>query len=171
MVDIWEDNGIEIDPYLVGALIGDGSLSSDNFGFSNSEQDVISKVADLLKPFGLQLKKVPGDDNVDYDITLMDTAKYWYTYKGNTYKSLDQLKQCFPKNWANVYRYINAYNKKDWELAAEYSSCCVGLVIEDNPCRKGGAMLSDFLSRNGVNCKSINKSIPDNYLYSSIKLV
>ena len=47
IVDFDEQN-IMIDPYLLGLLIGDGSLS-DNFMFSNSEQDIVQKLNDILK--------------------------------------------------------------------------------------------------------------------------
>ena len=38
---------ILINPYLLGALLGDGSLSG-NFAFSNNENDVIQKVNSIL---------------------------------------------------------------------------------------------------------------------------
>ena len=45
----------EINPYLMGALIGDGCFSSSSVSFSNSEDDVIQKVSSLL-PDGCELK-------------------------------------------------------------------------------------------------------------------
>ena len=61
----FEKKELPIDPYLLGALLGDGSFSSDNFGFSNSEEDVVEKVDSILRrDWELYLKKIPGD-NVD----------------------------------------------------------------------------------------------------------
>lgn len=50
----WEYQPVPLDPYLVGALIGDGSLSN-NFGFSNSEEDVIYKINELIHDYDYEL--------------------------------------------------------------------------------------------------------------------
>ena len=46
-IDCWEDNNIDIEPYLLGALIGDDCLCN-NLAFSNLEQDVAKKVNELM---------------------------------------------------------------------------------------------------------------------------
>ena len=68
-VDFGEQK-ILIDPYLLGALIGDGSLHG-NFSFSNSEQDIISTVNRIL--------------NVQYDMRLQyqDGCDYAIQYNVN----------------------------------------------------------------------------------------
>lgn len=49
---------ILIDPYLLGALLGDGGLSGGTPKFSNSEIDVIEKVDDILhRDYGMYLKR------------------------------------------------------------------------------------------------------------------
>ena len=45
---------VPLDPYLVGALIGDGSLSN-NFVFSNLEDDILTKVNSLLHSVDYEL--------------------------------------------------------------------------------------------------------------------
>jgi replicative DNA helicase len=60
----------EINPYLMGALIGDGSFSSTNVCFSNSERDVIEKV-ELLLPEDCKMKHRKG-----YDYSLNGMMKY-----------------------------------------------------------------------------------------------
>lgn len=47
---------VEINPYLLGFLIGDGHLSDGSIAFSNTEKDVIEKVGSLL----------PGDDTYSF---------------------------------------------------------------------------------------------------------
>ena len=87
----WEHRDIPIHPYLLGALIGDGSLSSGNLSFSNSESDVVEKVDALLRSdWGCYLDKIPGD-NVDYSIRALDTRQYIFTYKGVEYTRPDMV--------------------------------------------------------------------------------
>ena len=40
---------VMIDPYLLGLLLGDGVLSSNNFAFSNNEDDIIKKADNILQ--------------------------------------------------------------------------------------------------------------------------
>lgn len=66
-VDVWADDGIDIDPYLLGALIGDGALCN-NRGFSNAEQDVVAKVDAKLQACGSVLKHYENNAAWDYSI-------------------------------------------------------------------------------------------------------
>ncbi len=76
---------VEVDPYLLGCLIGDGSLSKGNFAFSNGERDIVQKVDRILrKDWGLCLRKVPGS-NVDYNICAITPYKYVVMYRGVEY--------------------------------------------------------------------------------------
>mgnify|MGYP002856343427 CR=1 FL=1 len=77
-----------IDPYLLGALIGDGSLANGNFSFSNSEQDVIDKVNNiLLRDYNMCLVHKKG---YDYHIQYVVNPKHNGS-KGN--RGLHQLKR------------------------------------------------------------------------------
>lgn len=60
---------VTINPYLLGCLLGDGSLSSGNFSFSNSEDDIIQRVDDIL--------------NKEYDMTLKHARNYDYKIQYN----------------------------------------------------------------------------------------
>ena len=64
---------VTLDPYLVGALIGDGGLRSKSVVFSNSEGDVVEKVRGLL-PKDDVLIKCTGN-NVDYRVKGGTTLK------------------------------------------------------------------------------------------------
>ena len=59
------EKDLPIDPYLLGALIGDGGLTS-GIRFSNSEEDVLERVTDKLVEWGLALVPIGG---CDYRIT------------------------------------------------------------------------------------------------------
>lgn len=65
----WDYKDVLIDPYLLGLLIGDGSLSEGNFGFSNIEDDILNKVGVLLEDnYGMCLRKHKNYAPADYDI-------------------------------------------------------------------------------------------------------
>ena len=64
---------LPIDPYLLGALIGDGSFAGNALTFSNIDQHIIAEVRDRLAVYGCTLvprrdrRKTPGTD-CDYGI-------------------------------------------------------------------------------------------------------
>ena len=60
----FNEKELKLHPYVIGALIGDGSLSGDNCGFSNPDVEVINRVANLL-PDGYRLRH---QANYDYRI-------------------------------------------------------------------------------------------------------
>ena len=58
---------IPLNPYLLGALIGDGCMSNKGLTFTVAEEDLKEKIEDILK---------------DYDCSLQYLSKYDYTVKG-----------------------------------------------------------------------------------------
>jgi len=58
---------LPLHPYLLGALLGDGSLSQGTPSFSSADPEIIDRVESLL-PDGVYLQKKAGD-NVDYWLT------------------------------------------------------------------------------------------------------
>lgn len=72
MVD-FSTNSVLVDPYLMGALIGDGSLSG-NFAFSNNEDDVIQKIDSILmENYAMHLSYA---DKYSYRIVYNDNPKH-----------------------------------------------------------------------------------------------
>lgn len=69
---------LPVHPYLLGILIGDGSLSGGNFGVCLPETDIRSKVEALLNVYGFTLHRV-RDDRWDYRIC-RDEEKYPTNY-------------------------------------------------------------------------------------------
>lgn len=60
----FNEKELKLHPYVVGALIGDGSLTSENFKFSSNDVEIINRVASLLPDgYGLRHQK-----NYDYRI-------------------------------------------------------------------------------------------------------
>lgn len=81
VVDVWDDADLPLDPYLLGALIGDGGLSGRSFKFSNSEPDIVNRVNELLAEIGYELRE--STDN-DYRISRID-RKQTSQLDGNDY--------------------------------------------------------------------------------------
>lgn len=66
----FKNRRITIDPWLMGALLGDGSLSEAMIGFSNSETDIIEKVKSKVN---MSLRHT---GKYDYDIVDGGSLKY-----------------------------------------------------------------------------------------------
>ncbi len=64
---------LPINPYVLGALIGDGSLNS-KLKFTNSDLDIIEKIKNLL-PDSVELKK-DNNAQIEYLIVKKDDKKY-----------------------------------------------------------------------------------------------
>ena len=161
---------LPIDPYLLGALIGDGSLS-DNFQFANNEEDVIEKVDSILRrDWGMMLSKCSGD-NVDYAISQIESSRYKYIfeYEGQEYIGVSALQDKlvahgYPKfDGATILR-----------IASGSSTVCttypelrdaIKMSVNDNYTKT--IPLKDCLRELGLLTKSIDKHIPDMYLTAS----
>ena len=81
---------ITLNPWLLGVLIGDGSLSIPTaFSFTNVETDILHRVNDLLKDLGMQLVPVIGDK--DHRITLLDKSNMGKSKKSALRMELEKL--------------------------------------------------------------------------------
>lgn len=173
-IDCWEDQDLPVDPYLLGCLLGDGSLH-DNFGFSNVEEDIVAKVEKKLNVWGLTLKHVVGSD---YGITWLHPAtgsKYLCSYKDLVDVTPEVLREALLNDgyevsgdtivaWA---RGIDTpkINHKYPELKDK-----VMIRISDNyhTWNESSNTLLEALRNLGVCVKSVDKHIPKAYLYSSL---
>ena len=171
MVD-WKEHDLPIDPYLLGALIGDGSLSN-NFSFSNPEEDVVDKVDFILRrDWNMMLKKCPGD-NVDYDIVYINeyNYKYKFEYKGQTYITVEKMREKLAQDGYPEFdgdtilricrgEAVNVF-KKYPELRDS-----IQLDVNENYHLDEGITLKKVLDELGLLVKSVDKHIPSIYLMS-----
>lgn len=92
---------VDLDPWLLGALIGDGGLSTNSVIFSNNEQDVIEKVKSKLKSTEKMNKR---KNTYDYSITSISHKE-----KSATYYSLKKYgligKHSYEKHIPDEYKY------------------------------------------------------------------
>lgn len=63
----FESSAVNVDPWLLGILIGDGSLSSENLCVSNTEKDIVRRIADTAAQYGTKL--VSKGNNKDYALS------------------------------------------------------------------------------------------------------
>ena len=166
----WEKVSLPIDPYLLGALIGDGSLS-DNFQFSNSEEDVVEKVDSILRrDWNKMLRKMPGD-NVDYDIVDVNhaTTKYTFSYEGKDYKTSELQKLFLAKGYPifDAESLIKLSKGTGPNLVKWYPELVGKITFTINDNYKSwteGDPFRNTLKQLGLLCRSSEKHIPQEYL-------
>lgn len=165
----WKFKEVELDPYLLGALIGDGSLSGDNLGFSNSESDIISKVDSILRSkYHYHLSYVENG-KYDYRISNLYKAKYIFKYKGETYFGCDAMKE---KLISEGYPSFDSTTLINISKGVAYSTLnkfpklrnTIDVQINEN---FNDSYFRDSIKSLGLNCKSTEKFIPKDYLYNS----
>lgn len=170
----WPASDLPIDPYLVGALLGDGSLSN-NFQFSNSEEDVVEKVDSILRrDWDKMLVKCPGD-NVDYDIKTIDAVshKYTFTYKSVKYNSIESMrKQLASDGYPMVdgATLIRMGKGEDVRIYSTYPMLkgAISVEVDGKYCSwTEGDPLRQALNSLDLMHKSAEKQIPTQYLFNS----
>jgi intracellular multiplication protein IcmO len=66
-----DDSVLPLEPYLLGALLGDGNFKDKNFRFSNTDKDIINKVKTLVELYGSTLKQYENQKN-DHDFHIVE---------------------------------------------------------------------------------------------------
>jgi hypothetical protein len=99
----FESNSVPIDPYLLGLLLGDGSLSANYVGFSSGDQELIDSFS----------------DNLQKDLEIVHRSKYDYTIvkKSRRKSFIDTItKNKSQKNpIIEKIKELNLYHKKSHE--------------------------------------------------------
>lgn len=169
----WDSRDLPVDPYLLGALIGNGALQDKNLNFSNSEPDVVRKVNDILvRDWNMELANLPGR-NVDYYLRRIHKMPRQYTfyYEGAEIGSTETFAkfladQGYPMFDSGTLRRLcdkSATNtlKKFPELESKVT------VVEDTSWKANDCDLLDTLKELGLLVNSKSKFIPNAYLTSS----
>ena len=63
----FESQSIPIDPYVLGALLGDGSLTSNAVGFTSADDEIVNRINKKLRS-GYTLHSSKSMSNIDYNI-------------------------------------------------------------------------------------------------------
>lgn len=162
----WDTQDVPLDPYLVGALIGDGGLYN-SLRFSNPEYDIVMKVHNCLLKYDMRLDYVEGT-NCDYSIHSIYDSKYVFKYKDKVYYGCGQLQsklesEGYPKFDPSTLRGL-AENDAPNVLAQfpELLDAIDMQIIEEYRLN----YFRDTVDSLGLNCKSTEKFIPKCYLYN-----
>lgn len=169
----WEKHDLPIDPYLLGALIGDGSLSG-NFGFSNCEPDVVAKVDGILRRDWNKCLKLRKGSNKDYFISNVDStsSKYSFEFDSVIYNTLSDFQKMLMDNGYPKFCYLTLLNMAEDNNSVslkQYPELRGRIKIHVNPnyhTWKSGDPLKNTLSSLGLLVKSSEKHIPKEYLFA-----
>ena len=164
----WDTTEVKLNPYLVGALIGDGSFSSGNFNFSNSEEDVINKVNTILANEHKMCLTLIDNNKCDYRISSISKYKYIFTYKGDKFFGCDELKEKLCSD---------GYPSFDSETLVKLAKNSASHILDEFPMLRdaitvqinedfGNTYFRDSIRDLGLDCKSTEKFIPREYLYN-----
>ena len=176
----WPHVDVPVDPYLLGALIGDGCLSN-NFGFSSTEEDVIQKVDSILRrDWNMMLKHISGPD---YNIVNITESAYKYTF----HVADDSWDDCDIHTIASMQSKLVSlgYPKFDGDTILRLANNAAPNVLKHYPelLNKFTVSINDdykswtdttslhaVLDSLGLLTQSINKHIPSTYLYNDVSI-
>ena len=90
ITDFDSKDELPINPYLLGVLLGDGTLGDVGVSVSLSEPDLVDRVSELVSDWGLHLKNITN--TCDYHISYIDNAFAYAKAHGKTLrKELDKM--------------------------------------------------------------------------------
>ena len=163
---------VPIDPYLIGALIGDVGLHGAGCGFSNSENDVIEKIKEKVEMYDCKLIR-KEEDKYDYRIfKKTDDFKSYYTYNDKEYKGPyklidDLVLEGYERfNSATIYR-LSENNAP--LILKRYPELLGRIKRYDNNNYNQTNVLHEKIVNLGLNVLSKDKFIPECYLFNDVE--
>lgn len=171
ILNFTSSESLPVDPYLLGALIGDGSLTKGNFGFSNKEKDVLDRVSELLLDWDLHLVPKKGSD-CDYSMTYITKPNYYkLQYEDIVFDSVTELVN---------YLVEEGYPKFDPDTILKMCDGTCSITLGNYPelrekikllehKKSSSTGLKQTLQQLGLDCKSVQKHIPHEYLLASFE--
>jgi endopeptidase Clp ATP-binding regulatory subunit ClpX len=104
------NNELPIDPYLLGVLLGDGSISrSNDLRFSTADEEIVDSVTSICADYNLTIKYL-GNDKYDYAIRSKNQANYL----ARTLKNLNLCKKSPDKFIPSQFLFTSIENR--WAL-------------------------------------------------------
>lgn len=82
---------VELDPWLMGFLIGDGSFADGSLGFSTAESDILNRVTQLAISYGDEVKQHSGDNYCDFRIVGNHIRRILYNYGLMNHRSYEKF--------------------------------------------------------------------------------
>lgn len=174
VMDCWEDNNININSYLLGALLGDGGLSSTTLHFSNSEDDIIKKISNILEEeYAMHLEHI---GNYDYSISYKTKWKYKFEYNNHIFYSCESIRaylhaQGYPRFDSETILRMCSHPEKSHTIKKypELRGKLNLVEINEQNSHDRPNILKQQLATYGLLTRSDKKHIPLNYLMSSVQ--
>lgn len=123
------EQNVPVDPYLLGILIGDGSLCNKSVTFSSTDKEIIDYVNSIVSIYNTHLSKSPNS-KINYRIS--KNNKKSHTVNNLTLK-LKELNLMGKKSYEKFIPECYLYNSKEIRL-----SILQGLMDTDGTCTKRG---------------------------------
>lgn len=166
------DTILPIDPYLLGCLIGDGSLSNKNLAFTSADDFIINTLNKiLLRDFNLRLKHVRQND---YSISSKDSYKYHIKYDGKDFYSLMNLQSALKSDGypsIDLKTLLKVCKGKAKVTLNKFPELATKIKLIECNDRKTTWVnknpLKVLISEMGLNVTSDKKFIPKEYMYAS----
>lgn len=162
----FSDNNLITPPYLIGALLGDGSLTTGHVRLTSVDDEIINKMKDIAKEYDLELTT----NNISHTLTSKNIgvsikgAKQIRAYNSATNHEflgfLAEQNEFFKldKKSTKISNYIRKGVKLDGYDLTYMDVVCVGNNLIKN----------DLAKLNLLGCNCYNKFIPKQYLFTSV---
>ena len=110
-VEFSKGSKLPIHPYLLGTLLGDGTLRDDGIMFTSKDREIIERVGKLLKKIDCKLNKY---NEIDYRIVQnkRDRRGFPVNYLLNELKKLDLIKKSGEKFIPEMYKIASVSDRK-----------------------------------------------------------
>lgn len=157
---------LPIDPYVLGVLIGDGSISAGMPSFTSADQEIVEEVQKRLLPIGCDVHKVN------------DLNKYGYNIIGNQGTGVPRSSFIRTDTYGNTttYKEIREVCSDGFEFTQVYKSCKTGKPYADctwqriPPTNISTHPVKNALIEIGLwGKRSYEKTIPQNYMTASVE--
>jgi predicted phage terminase large subunit-like protein len=139
---------LPLHPYLLGCILGDGSISGDNLGFTNCDEDILERFKGLLPDNEILVNK----SNHDYRIRKRDDIRDYRGYMVKTITALELEK-------------LGLIGKRSWEK--HIPTIYLNSSVEDRIELLRGLMDTDgYVNKNGsCSYATTSKQLVDDFVY------
>lgn len=169
----WEYSKPTIEPYLLGCLIGDGSLSGSNLSFSSKDKELIDNLDYILESeYSMKLK---SSNDCDYRISSIKNYKYHIKYNDNDFFTLKSLQEALIKDGypridpSTILRICNGNAKHYKNIYPELFEK-IKLIEITKKIVWNSDSLKKQLKKLNLNVTAKYKHIPSEYKYNSTEV-
>lgn len=170
IINCWQDSNIDIDPYLLGCLIGDGSLHN-GCSISSSDKEILDSLNNILdRDFDMRLKYI---DQYDYGIVSKYDYKYHFKFDNKDFFSVRAIQNyLMQKGYPRMdgKTLIHVAQNTAPQILKRYPELRDAISVKINSKKPvwNSKSFRKLIKQYNLNVRSEDKFIPKNYLYSSL---